>query len=45
MLFTIEHVYCGQIKIIAGYSFADACKKADIMPRFWNIIDIEFLYD
>ena len=45
MLFTIEHKYCGQIKIIFGYSFADACRRNNINPVLWDIMFTEFVCD
>lgn len=45
MIFTVEHIHNGTIKMIMGYNFIDACNKANINPVLWNILEVDFIYD
>lgn len=45
MIFTIENINNGTIKIIMGYNFIDACNKAGLIHTLWNILEVDFIYD
>ena len=45
MLFVVENIYTKEIKNIVGFSFANACDRANINPVIWNILEVDFIYD
>lgn len=38
--FRIEHKHCGNISVIIGYDFYDACRRCNKDPKIWKIIEI-----
>lgn len=45
MIFTVENIIDGTIKMIIGYNFTDACNKAGLICTLWNILEVDFVYD
>lgn len=41
--FDIKHKHCEMTKIIFGYNFEDACRRAKIDANIWIIIDQEYI--
>ena len=38
----ITHIHCGMRMHIHGYSFSNACKRANIDPELWELEDMDY---
>lgn len=35
--YRVIHIHCGKTTIIFGYDFYDACRRAKLDPKLWEI--------